>query len=54
MDSATGLCKGPNANTQGGITAAMPGGSFVGALVSGYLTDILGRKKAIMIGCVIW
>ena len=38
----------------GGITAAMPGGSWLGALVSGYLSDILGRKKAIQIGSVIW
>ncbi|EDU43577.1 AraJ Arabinose efflux permease [Pyrenophora tritici-repentis] len=47
-------CSGPTADVQGGITAAMPGGSFVGALVSGYLTDKLGRKKAIQIGCLIW
>lgn len=47
-------CGGPTAGTQGGITAAMPGGSWVGALVSGYLSDILGRKKSIMIGAVIW
>jgi MFS family permease len=39
---------------QGGITAAMTAGSWLGALVSGYLSDILGRRKAIMIGCVIW
>lgn len=32
----------------------MPGGSFVGALASGYLTDKLGRKRAIQIGCLIW
>jgi MFS family permease len=37
-----------------GITAAMPGGSWLAALVSGYLSDILGRKKSIMIGSVIW
>jgi MFS family permease len=38
----------------GGITASMPAGSWLGALVSGYLSDILGRKKAIQIGSVIW
>lgn len=32
----------------------MPGGSWLGALVSGVLTDRLGRKKAIMTGCIIW
>lgn len=32
----------------------MPAGSWLGALVSGYLSDILGRKKAIMTGCIIW
>jgi MFS family permease len=26
----------------------------VGALVSGYLSDIFGRKKSIMIGCLFW
>jgi MFS family permease len=44
----------PEASVQGGITAAMPGGSFCGALVSGYLTDKLGRRRAISIGCLIW
>jgi MFS family permease len=38
----------------GGITAAMPGGSWLGALVSGYVSDILGRKRAIQIGAIIW
>ncbi|CAD0095783.1 unnamed protein product [Aureobasidium vineae] len=47
-------CSGPKADVQGGITAAMPGGSFIGALVSGFLTDWLGRKRAIQIGAVIW
>ena len=47
-------CSGPTASTQGGISASMPGGSWVGALISGFITDIFGRKKAIQIGAIIW
>jgi MFS family permease len=47
-------CQGPKSDVQGGITASMAGGSWLAALVSGFLSDILGRKKAIMIGAVIW
>ncbi|OCL04910.1 sugar transporter [Glonium stellatum] len=47
-------CSGPRADVQGGITASMPGGSFVGALASGFITDMIGRKRAIQIGSVIW
>jgi MFS family permease len=47
-------CSGPKSDVQGGITAAMPGGSFLGALLSGFLSDIFGRKRAIQIGAVIW
>ncbi|KAL9100643.1 MAG: hypothetical protein Q9187_009342, partial [Circinaria calcarea] len=32
----------------------MAGGSWLGALVSGFISDILGRKKAIMIAAIIW
>lgn len=39
---------------QGGITAAMPAGSLFGALLSGYLSDRLGRRIAIQIAAVIW
>lgn len=49
-----GKCSGPSADVQGGITAAMPGGSFLGALISGYLSDMLGRKTSIQIGALIW
>ena len=47
-------CSGPHSLVQGGITASMAAGSWLGALVSGYVSDILGRKKAIMTGCVVW
>ncbi|KAI0842706.1 general substrate transporter [Hypoxylon sp. FL0890] len=50
----TGQCQGPDDVVQGGITAAMPGGSWLGALVSGVLTDIFGRKTSIQIGAIIW
>ncbi|KAJ6113229.1 hypothetical protein N7523_006546 [Penicillium sp. IBT 18751x] len=49
-----GQCGGPTSANQGGISASMPGGSFVGALVSGILTDWLGRKRAIQVGSLIW
>ncbi|KAJ5437747.1 High-affinity glucose transporter [Penicillium daleae] len=49
-----GSCGGPTSSTQGGISAAMPGGSFVGALISGIVTDWLGRRWAIQTGSVIW
>ncbi|KAF2758970.1 sugar transporter [Pseudovirgaria hyperparasitica] len=51
---ARGNCLGPRSDVQGGITASMAGGSWLGALVSGILTDKVGRKKAIMIGSIIW
>ena len=47
-------CPGPHADVQGGITASMAGGSWLGALVSGFLSDILGRKTSIQIGSIIW
>jgi len=47
-------CSGPTASVQGGISASMPGGSWVGALLSGFLSDMLGRRTSIMIGCIIW
>ncbi|KAH8663434.1 sugar transporter [Tricladium varicosporioides] len=47
-------CSGPHSNTQGGITASMAGGSWLGALMSGYITDKVGRKSAIQVGSIIW
>jgi hypothetical protein len=49
-----GQCLGPRSEVQGGITAAMPGGSWLGALVSGFVSDAFGRKKSIQVGSVIW
>lgn len=47
-------CSGPRSLVQGGITASMAGGSWLGALISGILSDRIGRKKSIMIGCIAW
>lgn len=47
-------CSGPHSGTQGGITAAMAAGSWLGALCSGPASDRLGRKKAIIFGCWLW
>ena len=47
---------GPNipSTTQGGITASMPGGSFLGALASGWMSDRFGRKYSIQVASLIW
>jgi MFS family permease len=44
----------PSSGQQGGITASMPGGSFVGALASGILSDKISRKYTIQLGAIIW
>ena len=44
----------PGANAQGGIVAAMPAGSFVGALAVSKLADLIGRKWTIIISGWIW
>lgn len=49
-----GLCLGPTDKVQGIITAAMPGGSWLGALLSGFVSDRFGRNKSIQVGSVIW
>lgn len=48
------VCPGPSSDVQGGITASMAGGSWLGALASGFLSDMVGRKHSIMVGSVIW
>lgn len=49
-----GNCGGPETETQGGITASMALGSWFGALTSGFISDIWGRKTAIMVGALVW
>lgn len=44
----------PGSAEQGGITASMSAGSFVGSLLSGWLADRLGRRLAIQIASVDW
>ncbi|TKA44848.1 hypothetical protein B0A54_03138 [Friedmanniomyces endolithicus] len=47
-------CTGPSSSTQGGITASMAAGSWLASLCSGFVSDAFGRKKAIMLGALIW
>ncbi|KAK9458631.1 uncharacterized protein V1516DRAFT_657044 [Lipomyces oligophaga] len=44
----------PSDVVQGAITSAMAAGSFFGSLISGRLSDHLGRKYAIQSGAAIW
>jgi len=44
----------PGSSAQGGIVAAMPGGSLVGALMVGSLADRFGRKNTIILSGWIW
>ncbi|KAJ3785649.1 general substrate transporter [Lentinula aff. detonsa] len=44
----------PGSSAQGAIVAAMPAGSFVGALAVTQLADKLGRKKTILLSSLIW
>ena len=44
----------PDSVQQGGITASMPAGSFVGAIAAGAIADWLGRAGSLKIASVIW
>jgi MFS family permease len=44
----------PSDILQGGITASMSGGSFVGALCAGFLSDTFGRRHVVQVAAVIW
>lgn len=39
---------------QGGVSAAFPGGAFVGSVISSKYSDSFGRKNMICLGAVIW
>ncbi|PLB37502.1 sugar porter family MFS transporter [Aspergillus candidus] len=44
----------PDSNLQGGITASMSAGSFVGAIAAGFICDYVGRRMVLIIACCIW
>ncbi|KAK9454726.1 general substrate transporter [Dipodascopsis uninucleata] len=44
----------PSDVEQGLITAVMSGGSFMGSIISGRLSDKLGRKSAVQTGAIVW
>ena len=44
----------PESQVQGGITASMSGGSFLGAIAAGFIADKLGRRLALQIACAIF
>ncbi|KAI2472818.1 general substrate transporter [Annulohypoxylon bovei var. microspora] len=44
----------PVSYRQGGITASMPAGSFVGSLASSFIADKYSRKVSLQVGCILW
>ncbi|KAJ5889002.1 High-affinity glucose transporter [Penicillium taxi] len=54
VDTYTAYFGYPDSNLQGGITASMSAGSFAGSLAAGWLSDLLGRRKALMIASWVW
>ena len=48
------LSNGPDSLTQGGITASMAGGSWLGALSSGPISDRFGRRGSITVALIIY
>lgn len=44
----------PDSNTQGGITASMSAGSFIGSLGAGWLCDRMGRRGILQVASIIW
>ncbi|GLI76638.1 hypothetical protein PoHVEF18_004912 [Penicillium ochrochloron] len=54
VDTYTEFFDHPDSNLQGGITASMSAGSFAGSIAAGWLSDILGRRGALMIASLVW
>ena len=44
----------PAGTLQGGISASLAGGSVIGAIFAGSLSNKLGRKLALFISCLWW
>lgn len=44
----------PSGTLQGGIGASLAGGSVIGALFAGTLSNLFGRKMALFIACLWW
>ncbi|PSR81545.1 general substrate transporter [Coniella lustricola] len=44
----------PGSLQQGGITASMSAGSFLGSIIAGWLCDRLGRRGILKVASVIW
>ncbi|KAF7712308.1 MFS-type Sugar/inositol transporter [Penicillium ucsense] len=54
VDTYNNYFNHPNSNLQGGITASMSAGSFAGSIAAGWLSDILGRRGALMVASLVW
>ncbi|ODV97824.1 hypothetical protein PACTADRAFT_324 [Pachysolen tannophilus NRRL Y-2460] len=44
----------PDTITQGGISASMAGGSFIGSLIASYISDPLGRRVSLQVSSMFW
>jgi MFS family permease len=53
LDTPDGLCAISGSNTSL-IVSILSAGTFVGALIAGDVSDIIGRKWTIVIGCAIY
>lgn len=44
----------PQGIVQGGIGSALAGGSVIGAIIAGPVSDRIGRRDSIAFGCLWW